>query len=180
MKGIVFTSLGDMIIERYGLETWDNLLSQVNLESGGSYAAGGTYPDTELVALVTTIAKMKNIEVPALLEQFGEYMFPVLAKKYPIFIKKNMSLKDFLKSIDDTIHVEVMKINPDAELPSIKYEEMGPNQLTLLYRSRRKLCNLAIGLIQGAATHFHTKVKIKQPLCMHHGSDHCRLEVTFE
>lgn len=180
MKGIVFTSLNDMIIEQFGMETWDQLVTSLDLSSGGSYTTGGTYPDTELVHLIQAIAKMKNLQVSVFLESFGEYMFPILANKYPIFLKKGMSLKEFLKSVNGTIHVEVEKLYPDEKLPSIAYEEPAANQLIMLYRSPRKLCHFAIGLINGAAKHFKKKITINQTLCMHQKHDHCRLEISFE
>lgn len=180
MKGIVFTALNDMIIEQFGIETWDHLVTRLDLPSGGSYTAGGTYEDTEFLQLIQTLAQMKNLQSSLFLELFGEYMFTVLANKYSVFLKKDMSLKEFLKSVDGTIHVEVEKLNPGEQLPFITYEEPALNQLIMLYRSHRKLCHLAIGLINGAAKHYRKNIKINQTLCMHQKSDHCRLEIFFE
>jgi hypothetical protein len=179
MKGIVFTSLGDMVEEKFGLETWNTLLNQVDLSTEGLYTAGGTYPDQDIISLVNALSKLVNIEPPQLIETFGVYMFPVLASKYPKFLEQK-NLKDFLKSIDDVIHLEVRKLSPDASLPSISYEDPGPHELVLNYRSSRKLCSLAIGLIQGAAAHFNEKVRINQPVCLLKGADHCRLEIFFD
>ncbi|HHF7373678.1 TPA: heme NO-binding domain-containing protein [Legionella bozemanae] len=180
MKGIVFTSLNDMIIEQYGIETWDHIVTQMDLPSGGSYTVGGTYADTELSQLIYALVKIKNLEFSVFLESFGEYMFSILLNKYSIFLKKDMSLKEFLKSVDGTIHVEVKKLYPHEKLPSITYEETSPNQLIMLYRSPRKLCYFAIGLIKGAAKHFKKKITINHTLCMLQKNDHCRLEITFE
>lgn len=91
-----------------------------------------------------------------------------------------MTLKEFLKSIDGTIHVEVEKLYPDETLPTISYEEPAANQLVMVYRSHRRLCHFAMGLIQGAAQHFKKKITIKQTHCMLKKDDHCRLEITFE
>jgi hypothetical protein len=179
MKGIVFTSLGDMVEEKFGLETWNALLKQVELPSGGIYTAGGTYPDEEMVSLIMALSKLVKIEPAELIKTFGVYMFPVLAGKYPNFLEQK-NLKDFLKSIDEVIHLEVRKLYPDASLPSITYEDPAPRQLIVNYRSPRKLCPLAIGLIHGAADHFKEKITIEHPVCMLKGADHCRLELSFE
>ncbi|KTD82551.1 heme NO-binding domain-containing protein [Legionella waltersii] len=180
MKGIVFTALSDMITEQFGIETWDQLVTQLDLPSGGSYTAGGTYEDTELPRLIQTLALMKNLQIPIFLESFGAYMFAVFSNKYPFFLKEDLSLKEFLKSVDGAIHVEVEKLYHCEQLPSITYEEPASNQLIMLYRSQRKLCHLAIGLINGAAKYYRKNIKINQTLCMHQQSDHCRLEITFE
>ena len=178
MKGIIFTSLGDMVEEKFGLEIWNTLLQEADLPSGGLYTAGGTYPDGEMFSLLMTLSTLVKIEPAELIETFGVYMFPVLAGKYPNFLEQK-NLKDFLKSIDEVIHLEVHKLYPDASLPSITYEDPAPNELILNYRSPRKLCALAMGLIRGAADHFKVKVTIKQTECMLKGADHCRLEIFF-
>jgi hypothetical protein len=60
----------------------------------------------------------------------------------------------FLKTIDNYIHPEVLKLYPDAELPSFAAEMNGKNEMTLRYTSTRRLADFAIGLIRGAANHF--------------------------
>ncbi len=179
MKGIVFTTLADMVEEQFGLATWESILDKVNPACGGSYTAGATYPDIDLLALVNELAAVSNISVPELVEAFGIYMFPVLASKYPVFIQPGMTLKEFLRSINDVIHVEVKKLHADAGLPLINYEDPTDNQLVILYRSPRKLCHLAVGLTKGAASHFQKQVAIQHPICMHLGADHCRLEINI-
>ena len=70
----------------------------------------------------------------------------------------------------------------ETNLPSIKCERIGDEQLVIDYRSPRRLCVLAEGLIYGAAEHYNTPIKIEHPVCMHRGSDHCdmRVNVTHE
>lgn len=180
MKGIVFTLLNDMVVEKFGLDTWEQLLSRVQPSSGGSYTAGDTYPYDELQALVVELAKLKEADPNTLVQAFGEYMFPVLANKYPIFFEKNINFKDFLKSIHDVIHIEVKKLYHDASLPVIRYEEPAPDTIILNYRSPRKLCFLAMGLVHGAAKHFNVPITMSQPVCMHDNADHCRLEIKLQ
>src|SRR5437016_3587192 len=122
MKGIMFTTLNDMVIDKYGFEVWEELLQIVKPTSRGSYTAGGRYPYSELQAIIVALSQIKKIEVTKLLEIYGLYMFSVLAQKYPIFLQ-NVTLKEFLKSINDVIHLEIKKLHPDADLPTIKYEE---------------------------------------------------------
>ena len=180
MKGIIFTSLQEMVEDKFGIQEWDGLLENVELPSHCIYTAGGTYDDAELVELVTKLSARSNIPVPKLIEAYGEYLFPILAIKHPQFISKGMSFKEFLQTIDQVIHVEVHKLYPEAGLPAISYEDSGqPDQLVLLYRSPRKFCSLATGLINGASQHFKTPVTINHTKCMHSGSDHCRLELKF-
>lgn len=176
MKGIVFTLFNDMVEENYGLEAWDQLLEKSGCD--GIYISSETYPDAELMALVGAASEMTNIPANALVKAFGEYMFPSFHEKYPTFFKEGMTLKSFLLTVDRVIHVEVRKLYPDAGLPDFEYQDENDNELVMLYKSPRKLCALAEGLIAGAAKHFNAKYQLKHDLCMHDGSDHCRLELT--
>lgn len=179
MKGIIFTTLGQMIEEKFGLEFWDKVILDASPASEGIYTAGNVYADQELFALVASASKLTGIPTNDLVAAYGEYLFDKLIALFPGLVPENYSLKQFLKSINNVIHVEVKKLHPNAELPSLSYEDTTPKQLVILYRSPRKLCPLAIGLMKGAANHYKEKLNIEEPVCMHQGADHCRFELTF-
>lgn len=179
MKGIVFTLLNELIEEKFGPETWERALEMAKPASEGIYTAGDTYPESELIALVGALSELTNIPPNELITVYGEFMFHKFAERYPALVPDNLNLKHFLQTIDDVIHVEVLKLQPSAELPKFTYEDPAPNELVMIYRSPRKLCPLAKGLIQGAAQHYNEKVSIKEPICMHKGADCCRLELLF-
>ncbi len=180
MKGIVFTLFNELVENQFGLVVWDKLLETVNPASEGIYTAGETYPDEELFALVQALSDHTQIPAPDLVRAFGVFMFPHLSERYPGFVTDQSSLKVFLKTVHDVIHVEVKKLFPEAGLPVIEYQDPSDKALVMLYRSPRKLCHLSEGLITGASKHFKTEVTIAHPICMHKGSDHCRLELTFK
>lgn len=179
MKGIVFSTLTDMVEEKFGLEFLDQMLIKANLSSQGVYTAGSVYPDAELFTIVATLSEMTGVPQSDLICTYGEYLFGKLTAFFPGLVPAQATLKQFLKSIDRVIHVEVRKIHPNAELPTIKYEDPAPNQLVLLYHSPRKLCALARGLMQGASAHYHAPLDIQETACMHHGATDCRFELTF-
>jgi hypothetical protein len=109
--------------------------------------------------MVGKLSEIKGVPVPALLTVFGEYFFTTLKTKYPVFMEKD-NLFSFLNSIDQYIHPEVLKLYPDAELPRFEAEIKSDNEMTLDYMSSRKMSDLAIGLIKGAAKHFKEDVDI--------------------
>lgn len=180
MKGIVFTNFRDFIEKNFGMETWDEILQEVQPESGGIYTGIENYSDQEMMALVKCACQKKNLPMADAVTLFGKFLFWSLLRGYPEAIKPGMTLKDFLKTIDGVIHVEVRKLYANAQLPTIHYEDPGPNELVMLYYSPRKLCHLALGLIESAAEHFQEKITMTQPLCMHEGAERCRIEISFE
>lgn len=178
MKGMVFTLLSEMVEERFGYEMWDDLIETTAPASDGIYVSSELYPDEELMAYVAAMSEALNVPPNDLVFAFGEYMLGRFAQIHPEFFE-NHTVKSFLKTVHDVIHVEVKKLHPDALLPQFDYEDPGPDQLVMLYRSPRGLCALAEGLISGSANHFNEKVAITHDICMHRDSDHCRLELTI-
>jgi len=59
-----------------------------------------------------------------------------------------------LAGIDALIHVEVLKLYPEAELPRFDVSRPDERTLVLDYRSPRCMDDLAHGLIEGCVAHF--------------------------
>lgn len=175
MKGIVFNLLESMVEEQFGLEAWDALLDEVG--SDGVFVSTDTYTDDQLVALVVAASNKTGIAVNDLVRKLGEFMFPRFREKYPDFFNEEMTLKDFLLTVDRVVHVEVRKLHPGANLPSFNYVDNEPGELTMVYSSPRKMCMLAEGLISGAAAHFGSEYTLSHDKCMHNGEDACELHL---
>jgi len=159
MKGIVFTEFLELVENEFGLEVVQQIIDECELDTEGVYTSVGTYSHKDMFKMVGKLSEIKGIPVPALLTVFGEYFFTTLKDKYPVFVEKP-SLFSFLNSIDQYIHPEVLKLYPDAELPRFDAEIKSDNEMILNYMSSRKMSDLAIGLIKGAANHFKENVDV--------------------
>ncbi|WP_320820950.1 heme NO-binding domain-containing protein [Thalassolituus sp.] len=175
MKGIVFDILRDMVEESYGLEGWNSILEKSG--SNGLYISTESYKDDELFSLVGAASEITGIAVNDLVFKFGEYMVSQFYSRFPIFFDRSKGLIDFLLSIDRIVHLEVRKLYPDANLPSFNYQKGDDSSLTMIYRSERKLCRLAEGLISGSAKFFNQTYTMNHDPCMHHGADACHLKI---
>ncbi|MCL9783082.1 heme NO-binding domain-containing protein [Vibrio sp. S4M6] len=180
MQGAVFTAFSDMIIEKMGMETLDELIDTTNPESGGAYTAGGNYADSELFNMVGALSEKTNIPAGELVRAFGEYLFEKLYNSCPADVSQIKDLKTFLLAIDSVIHKEVKRLYPQAYLPTFDYDETPDGNLTIIYNSDRKLCELAEGLIVGAAEHFSQPIQLTHPDCLHRGDKHCKIKVEFQ
>ncbi len=96
-----------------------------------------------------------------------------------MFFENIKSPTQFLKILNDIIHVEQKKIFEDADLPTVKVKQINENQITLYYYSERKLCKLLEGLLEGMGFHFKQKVSYVHRSCMKNGEDQCVYEVKF-
>lgn len=180
MQGSIFTAFSDMIIEKMGMEQWNELITETKPESEGIYTKGAQYEDSELINMVVLLAEKTGQPIPLLLENFGHYLFSILYNNSPADLSKINNLRDFLLAIDSVIHVEVKRLHPTAYLPKFEYADGENNDLILYYQSKRKLCHASIGLIKGAADQFNQAISISHPECMHTGADKCKLIIEFK
>lgn len=156
MKGIIFTEFLTMVEKKFNMDMVDDILENESLSSGGAYTAVGTYDHKEMNILVSKLSEKTGIPLPDLLQAFGEYLFTTLANAYPHFLLNANGLIDFLMSIESYIHIEVLKLYPDAELPKFQSDLVNQNTLELYYQSERHYGDLAHGLILGAIAYYKT------------------------
>ena len=163
MKGVIFTSFLTMVEDKFGLEVADTVIEESELSTNGAYTAVGTYPTTDMVNMVVKLSEASGLSIEILLEEFGKYLFSILHVSYPNCFPHDVGFYEFMGAIHDNIHVEVLKLYPEAELPVFKTLAYTPGKaITLRYESPRKMSVLARGLIKGAASHFKQPIKIEE------------------
>lgn len=179
MKGTIFTTLGEMIEHEFGLEVWQMILDACPISNGGGYSSGGMYPDEELFCLVGKLQKHLDIPLDILLRHFGTFLFQELISSHKYMLQKHKTPKSFLMAVDKEIHQEIEKIYPKASFPFLNYIDESEDELSIIYKSPRKLCFLAEGIIQGVCEAYNTEIALIHSTCMHRGDDQCRLDISF-
>jgi hypothetical protein len=156
MKGIVFSEFLELVESKFGVDTLDDIIEDCDgkLSSNGAYTAVGTYNHEELIALVSALSARTELPINALVHTFGLHLAEIFAQKFPTFFSECTDTFQFLKKIDDHIHVEVKKLYPDAELPTFHYDHSDNNVMTLRYQSNRHFSDLAHGLIEGVGKYY--------------------------
>lgn len=170
MLGIVFTEFQEFIEQEFTPAMYDQLLKACpDMKSQGIYTAVGQYDYTEVIDLVTALSEKTNVPVPDLVRTFGHHLFARFHTRYPNFFDHIDCSFDFLKTIEDHIHVEVKKLYPVAELPKFDCKGIDQNKMTMHYSSQRPFADLAEGLIRGCADHFKEDITIER---QDHNTDH--------
>lgn len=154
MKGIIFVEFVDMLDVTVSATVVEELLEEADLPSGGAYTAVGTYSFEEMVTLVTLLSEKTGIPATELQKTFGQHLFKGFVTKYPSLFKDGDDTYSLLARVNDTIHVEVLKLYPDAELPHFTHTWREDGQMELVYRSTRPFADVAEGLIVGCMNHF--------------------------
>ena len=161
MKGIIFNEFLEMVDELFGYEIVDRIITDSNLPNDGAYTSIGTYPHSELLALVVNLSKCTQIDVPQLMETYGKHIFKVFTKSYSRFVNSYTSSFELLAHVEDTIHVEVLKLYPEAQLPTLLTKLRSDTEMILIYKSTRAMSDFAKGLIYGCFSHYNEEVEIK-------------------
>ena len=177
MKGVVFNLLGELVRRDFGEDAWDDMLDAAG--ASGAYTSLGSYPDEEMLRLVMAASAAIARPPADVLRWFGRGAMPLMAARYPVFFAGPATVRAFLLTLNDIIHPEVRKLYPGASAPVFDFEDGGPDELVMGYRSARRLCALAEGFILGAADHYGETVTIAQSACLHHGAERCVFHLTF-
>lgn len=180
MKGAIFNIFEDFVIKNHGVEAYEALLDNTELQTKEPYISAGNYPDSDFYNLVGTACKMLNISGEVAQKVFGQYTFHQLAESHPEFILGFKDAKAFLLTVDGVIHKEIKKLHPDAYLPKFYYNDPQPDELEITYISKRKLYHFMSGLIVGVANHFKQEIAQCQKEIIYEGNDACIFYLKFK
>ncbi|APD07893.1 hypothetical protein UJ101_02393 [Flavobacteriaceae bacterium UJ101] len=164
MKGLIFVEFLEMVDEKFGMEITEEIVEKSHLPSNGYYTTIGTYDDSEMISLINELHKKTMIPLPKLLKTFGHYLFNRFTIRYASMLDQFSSGFELLKKIDTYIHVEVQKLYPQAILPHFDFEQLTEKELKLIYKSQRKMPDLAEGLIAAAMDHYNEKYLITKEI----------------
>jgi hypothetical protein len=176
MKGVVFNMLEHLVAREFGEDTWDALLDASGLD--GVYTSLGSYPDEDLLRLVGAASDALAMPPDDVVRWFGRNALPLFAERYPGLFEPHESTRSFVLTLNEIIHPEVRKLYPGADVPEFDFD-VREGVLVMGYRSPRRLCSFAEGLLVGAADHYGERLTIEQPSCMKRGDDRCVLEIAF-
>jgi hypothetical protein len=176
MKGVVFNLLEQLVARDHGEDTWDALLDESGLD--GVFPSLGSYPDEHFEKLVRAAADEFATSPDDVIVWLGRNAVPLFAERYPQLFEPHDSTRSFVLTLNDIIHPEVRKLYPGADVPEFDFGSRDEH-LLMGYRSPRKLCSFAEGLLLGAGDHYRERLTIAQPRCMKRGDDHCVLEIAF-
>ena len=173
MHGVIFTSLQEYLTAAHG----GDVASTV---SGGRepYRATESYPDHEFTRMVDRASQATGRSVDALVYDFGVFTaITTFVRLYPAFFAVASSARDFLLTVEGRIHELVRATVPNAAPPELGIRQLDDGALSIIYASRRGLCVLLRGLVQGTASHYGEQATVDELACMRQGDAACRFEV---
>ena len=179
MQGVIFNAIEEFVIDLGGMELWNKVLESADVPSGGIYTFGETYDDQEIVDLAVHLCDAIDVELAKGLNLFGRFLFGYLLARGNVQIKDYNNTQALLSELEDVIHKDVKRLHPGAYTPFFEYQSVDQEQGILIYRSKRKLCQVAEGLVQGAAENYGQYVLLQHTHCMHQDAEECRWNLQF-
>ena len=162
MKGIVFTEFLEMVDTVFSPDMTEEIIIASEVPSKGAYTATGTYDYQELIDLVVELSRRTEMPVPKLVNAFGHHLFKTFSASFPVKVDAKQELFEFLKSVENYIHVEVRKLHPDASLPTITCRDETDDAIRLDYSSKCPFADLAEGLIEESSEFYKTPIEIER------------------
>ena len=177
MKGAIFTGFAEFVEKEFGLSVWLQTLEACELASKGEFLSTELYDDKELVVIVDELAKRVDKTREELYRSFGRSFFHVLMSMVIKHVEHITGLFDFMRAVDNVIHIEVQKSDHLAYTPTLLYDQPKENILIVRYVSHRKMCHFAEGLILGASDYYQQPATLSQSKCLCKGDKHCLIRI---
>ncbi|HEY3216096.1 MAG TPA: heme NO-binding domain-containing protein [Candidatus Eisenbacteria bacterium] len=176
MHGVIFSELRRYVETRVDPSAWKKLLEEAQLPNR-IYLATQVYPDAEAGAIVGAASRITGQPVPALLEDFGEFIAPSLLRIYRALIPPDWKTLDVIENAERTIHSVVRVRQPGASPPELRATRPSRNEVILSYSSARKMCGIAKGLARGIARELGERVTVRESQCMLEGAPTCEISI---
>ena len=173
MHGLIFFYLQKFAdVASAGSTSWKGIQSSVTTTTT-RFLPSGVYPDSDAVAILTSIAETSGRPLPAVLEEFGRFLAPSLLKVARSVIEPSWRTLDVIENTESIIHTMIRTTNPGASPPVLEAFRHGPDELHVVYSSARQLCPLAIGLMRGITAHYGESIEVDEPSCLLKGDPFC-------
>jgi hypothetical protein len=179
MKGTVFVIFEKFVIQSWGEEAFEDLMDLCPHVSLEPFISPETYPDEWMTDMLLAACGKLEITPETALRSFGKFAFSEFYRYAPAASKEITHPLPFLLSVHDVIHVEVRTMMDEASPPNFTYERPAPDQLVMHYHSKRQLCHLMEGLLDGVSEHFQVPIQYEQTACKHRSDQTCVFLLKF-
>ena len=179
MKGIINQCAIKLVIEKFGEDKLQQILSELGLGKDFEIIALEDYPDQITIDFIMAAAKVLKITPEDVMIAFGDYWVnEKKKKKFRMIFAKNKTAKELLMAMDST-HVWATQSIEGSKPPHFEYEELDENTLIMHYFSERKLEKILEGLIKGVFRYYKqdgsvTRIDTDRPQAA------CAFKITFK
>jgi heme-NO-binding protein len=179
VQGVIFDELEKYVVRELG-QTGLSRIRDLTGRGNGGYQFDRAYPDDEMFVMLRGLVEATRRAPQEIVEEFGEVLATALFEVYGFLVDTRWSFLEFLLNTEMVIHAGVRLNTPGARPPLIQVLRSGPESVKISYRSSRRLCPLAKGIIRGAAAHYKVAIVLTEESCMLRGDSECVMTVAAQ
>lgn len=157
MNGAMFNSLARFVEKNYPQVSFSDLCQEASLKTN-IFAELSWYPDKDFFNLMDVLSGQTQTEVTTLWRELGKETFLYFTDIFKEYMKEVTSLEEMLTRINK-IHYDISKDGLGIP-PRFEFKKVSGNHFEIRYASNRELHDFFLGMLEGAAKHFETSVKI--------------------
>jgi len=176
MHGLILTEFKEYVVDADHTPAWETVARRAEVAER-EYRAQTNYPDEEVVRVAQATADLMNMTTREVLVEYGEKVMYSLYDIYQPLTEDDWGSLELMMEVEERFHPTVRE-RSGGKPPLLKFERQAPHEVTLKYKSPRKLCGIAIGTGHALQKTYDEEVTIQEEQCMHEGADHCFIRFT--
>ena len=176
MHGTIYCVTQKFVESNYGNQTWLDLLEQAECPVA-HFSPVQIYPDEYIGAIVGVACKALNTEPASLLRELGKFAAGELINFANHLLHPSWKTFEVLANVETLIHTTIKVQNSKAQPANIQAFRVGENEIEVVYTSRRGLCALAHGIIEGIAEYYEEDIVVEQITCTQNANAFCTFSV---
>lgn len=159
VHGSIFFLLQKFVESNYGKDSWVKL-NQTAQTGQQRYDMHENYSLSQMNSIISAAANLTGLSENNLKEKFGEHLVPDLLNIYKSYLNPAWKTFNLLENAEHVMHMAVRQQERKANPPVLNVTRVSDKLLIIDYYSKRKMANLAIGIIRGIAKYYNESDKI--------------------
>lgn len=161
MYGLVNQAIKDLVVTKFGDESWENICVNAQIPPD-DFAAMQYYPDALTYGLVGAASKELGLAGETILAEFGKHWVLYTAKEGygPMMDLFGGDFKTCLMNLNN-LHARMGMTMPQLTPPRFVFKEESPTVYLVQYHSARAgLSPMVSGLLEGLAARHGVRIKV--------------------
>lgn len=161
MLGVVFTTLLDLLDERYGVAVTEEVLDRCAFTHGGAYTSMGDYPAEDLVCLVEALHDLHDVPPPETYRELGARLVARSLNTHPAAFQEGGTLTGFLEQLEERLLIELRMLREEAPTPKLQVNRTENGGLELVFAASIWAEHLVPGAVAACAAHYGESVRLE-------------------
>ncbi len=180
MYGLINKALKQFTEEKYGEETWNQVMQSLEIFDD-TFPKFEYFSDDITYQIVGKLSEETGTSAEQLLQDIGKFWLKFIAiKEYENILRLGgNNFRQFIARLN-RVHAGVQEKFPELQPPQFFLTDVEENSFVLHYHSQRDgLLPLVIGILKGLAEKFNVDVKMRTLRTKEQGHDHDEIAIIY-